>query len=103
MKTPNYLALIAFSFTVAFTSNIDGQNVNMQWVQRYNYCPTCVQDLNEAQSIGIDRNENVYVGGYSQQVDNDMNWAVVKYSSAGSFLWKLGMEGQQAASMHCMI
>jgi hypothetical protein len=28
------------------------------------------------------------VGGYSQEVDNDMNWAVLKYSSSGVLFWQ---------------
>lgn len=91
MKTHNSLictTALELILLTGLTPKLQGQNVNMQWVQRYDYCDTCIQQINEAQSIGLDKNQNVYVGGYSQQVDNDMNWAVVKYSSAGVFLWQ---------------
>jgi hypothetical protein len=91
MKTQNHSLIratsVAFFFTAAFAPATNGQNVTQQWVQTYHYCNTCQQQINEAQSVGIDIKENVYVGGYSAQADNDMNWAVVKYSSTGSQLW----------------
>jgi hypothetical protein len=91
MTTQNYsltrATLIALFFTAPFASSMTGQNVTQQWVQTYSYCNTCSNPTNEAQSVGIDIKENVYVGGYSSQADNDMNWAVVKYSSTGTQLW----------------
>lgn len=87
-KSQTSVVFVAFTLLLAFLPRLYAQNVNMQWVQRYNYCTTCVQQINEPQSIALDKNENVYVGGHSQQVDNDMNWAVVKYSSTGALLWQ---------------
>ncbi|MGB8475780.1 MAG: SBBP repeat-containing protein [Candidatus Acidiferrum sp.] len=85
--------LIALSLTFTLAPRLMGETATTQWIQKYNYCPTCVQQINEPQGMGIDKNQNVYVGGYSQQVDNDMNWAVVKYSSTGSFLWEARFGG----------
>jgi hypothetical protein len=107
MKHSNYLSiptvLFAALFNTGFVHGMKGEDPNMHWVQRYSYCDTCVQQINEAQRVGLDMQENVYVGGYSQQVDNDMNWAVVKYSSSGTFLWEARYGGTAAALMRCMI
>ncbi len=66
---------------VAFT------DVATEWIQRYNYCLNCQQPLDEAKAIGLDAAGNVYVGGYSTTTDNNVDWAVVKYSPNGSQIW----------------
>jgi hypothetical protein len=55
-----------------------------QWVQRYNG-PENGDD--NAYSICIDQNDNVYITGESQAVGNDFDYATIKYNSNGVQQW----------------
>lgn len=61
-----------------------GQQV---WVQRYSGLGG--SKLDQGESIAVDPDGNVYVSGRSEGIVDsyDMDYAVVKYNSDGSFLW----------------
>jgi hypothetical protein len=54
------------------------------WVQRYNG-PENYAD--QANALAVDRNDNVFVTGYSYGLSGYMDYATIAYSSAGMPLW----------------
>lgn len=69
-----------FSDYATIKYNSDG---TQQWAARYSYP---VAGIDEATSIAIDNDGNVYVGGYSQS-ETHYDFATVKYNSNGEEQW----------------
>ncbi len=57
---------------------------NQLWVQRYNGTNN---DDDEAVSVVVDASGNVYAGGWSSHAGTGIDYAIVKYSAAGSQVW----------------
>lgn len=65
--------------------------VDTAWVRRYNGPQS---SLDEAHSIAVDPEGNVYVTGYSGgRVSTTNNYTTVKYSSSGDTLWVRSYDG----------
>ncbi len=63
-----------------------------QWVSRYN---GSANDDDRAVSIGLDDSLNVYVSGYSKGTSSVLqNFAIVRYSPAGTQQWVITYNGQ---------
>jgi len=79
--------IIIFVFSVALflllVSKSESQPVQ-QWVQRYNGPGN---SFDEAKSIVVDRNGNVYITGESTGNGTYLDYATIKYSTAGVQLW----------------
>lgn len=63
---------------------------NLKW--RYVYDGPA-GSYDEASSIAIDRNENIYVGGYSTGVGTSSDFTVIKLDSAGNEKWVYRYDG----------
>src|SRR5574341_710444 len=58
---------------------------NLLWESRYNGPGN---STDEAQDIAVDGNGNVYVTGFSFGSGTDFDYATIKYSPTGDFLWE---------------
>jgi hypothetical protein len=61
-----------------------------QWATLYNY-GTNISD--KPSSIGIDKLGNTYVGGFSFSVEQEANYILIKYNSAGDTVWAKQYDG----------
>ena len=91
------LILLALICPTYYGQNTD--SVVTEWVQRFNYCDTCLTNVDEAHHIGIDAQGNVYSGGYSTTTTGgtytNFDFCVIKYSPSGEQLWDARYDGAQ--------
>ncbi len=93
------LLLIILTFVCPVNYGQMSDSVITEWVQRFNYCDTCLTNVDEAHHIGIDAQGNVYSGGYSTTTSwgtyTNFDFCVIKYSPSGEQLWDARYDGAQ--------
>ncbi len=65
-------------------------NGNQLWVARYD---GPIHGYDDASSLALDNNGNIYVTGRSTGVDDSFDYCTIKYSTNGAFLWEARYNG----------
>jgi hypothetical protein len=81
-------------YTVKYLPNGD-----TAWTRRYNG-PNPTDGYDFANAIAVDRSENSYVTGYSQNASYNFDYATVKYDSFGNQQWVARYEGSGNGADH---
>lgn len=81
-------------YTVKYLPN--GDTV---WTRRYNG-PNPTDGYDFANAIAVDRDENIYITGYSQNASYNFDYATVKYDSFGNQQWVARYDGSGNGADH---
>ncbi len=81
-------------YTVKYRPN--GDTV---WTRRYNG-PNPTDGYDFANAVAVDRDENIYITGYSQNASYNFDYATVKYDSAGNLQWVARYDGSGNGADH---
>jgi hypothetical protein len=78
------LALFLLSTTVY-------SQYQQQWVKRFS--GTLVNGANYGYSLGVDRQDNIYVAGYIENVQTSYDYFLNKYTPSGNMIWSKSYNG----------
>ncbi|MDD5360490.1 MAG: SBBP repeat-containing protein [Ignavibacteria bacterium] len=62
-----------------------------QWVKRFS--GTLVNGTNYGYSLGVDRQDNIYVAGYIKNVQTLYDYFLIKYTPSGNMIWNRSYNG----------
>src|SRR5579862_5554933 len=74
-----------FCFSLAALTDRVGAQIPPAWVQRYNNNLPAGQ--HQALKIALDHVGNIYVCGFSQNANSNLDYALLKYAPSGALLW----------------
>ena len=90
MKTLNKLAITSFLLGAGISASAQFSEL---WNARYN---GDANGLDQANAVATDRRGNTYTTGKSTEITGGINIVTIKYSSAGTQLWRHGTTAPQA-------
>lgn len=71
------------------------RNGNQRWVYRYKSKP---DEENKAKSMAFGKDGNIYITGYSANMETGMDLIVLGFSSSGNKIWEFKMDGGGGSS-----
>jgi hypothetical protein len=82
----NHLLTAFFALFALFAVNcICTAQIQQAWVARYNNGIT--NGTNQAVTMALDTNGNIYITGFSQNTNGNLGYATIKYAPNGNQLW----------------